>query len=115
MIRAVVGDKHRFTQGAEHIRPIEKVLMRDLAVVGEIVKGHFYELDELFAVDFWLLNKLGPSALQHIDGNLGDRVEAAAFDEDRFLVQDVRDLHYFSVGREHGRLRPNPAALVAKS
>ena len=43
-----------------------------------------------------------PGGVEDRGGEIGDRAEAAAFDEDRFLVQRVEWLDNFAVGGEDG-------------
>ena len=48
--------------------------------------------------------ELGQRAVEHVDGDVGDRPEPAAEDQDRPLVERLGRLDDLAVGREHGRL-----------
>ena len=58
----------------------------------------------MFALYRGFLDELRLRALQHVDGQFGHWPETAALDQDRLFVKNLRRLHHFAVGGEHGRV-----------
>ena len=75
-------------------------------------QGHFHEHHRRLAFQGRFLDELLQRPLLHIEGSLGDRVEAAALNQRWFLIKHLGPLHRIPPRRKHRRLgQPLPDQL----
>ena len=68
----------------------------------QAAQGHLGQDDGAVRRDIRLLEKLRPAPLEHVEGELRGRPEAAPLDQDRLLVEHLRGLHDLAALGEHG-------------
>ena len=68
----------------------------------QVVHRDLHQHDEILSFDVGLLHELGTGAVEHVDVDVGEGPEAAAFDQDRFLGKHLCGLHHFALSGKHG-------------
>ena len=73
-------------------------------MVVEVAQRHLENDEWFFALGLGLVSELYKRTLEHVDRYAGGWPEAAAFDQHRPFVKQLRRLHDLAVGLEHRRL-----------
>ena len=104
VVLRIVGDEDGEADVAEQVHARKEIPGIERPRGQQVVHGYLHEDDDALALDRGLLDELRRGTVQHVDVHMGDRAEAAALDQDRLLVEDLRGLQDGAVGSEHHRV-----------
>ncbi len=104
VVFAELRDQDRATECAQNVHSCQKIGVIELSFRKQILQRHLHQHDQILFRTTRLFQKLATCAFQHVVGRISHRPKTASFNQDRFLVQNLRGLHHFAVGREHHRV-----------
>ena len=98
----IVGDHDGLAKGPKGVHPRKEIGVLDLFPQGEeVAERHLHEHDRLAARHVGKPSELGKGAFEHVEGDPGDRAEAAPLDEDRLVIEKLCRLDHLAVRGEH--------------